>query len=89
MAIRMFLNGLFLSYLPQQKMTKKMRSVFYLNLLELISWVQPLNETGYSQVRFAAPDLFLRCGSEGKSRLRSCLYTIKHDGAELQNGEIV
>ncbi|XP_024021709.1 uncharacterized protein LOC21400748 isoform X4 [Morus notabilis] len=49
---------------------------------------QPLNETGYSEVRFGASDLFLRCSVARKLHNQSCLYMIENDG-ELHYGIIV
>ncbi|PON48269.1 Glycosylphosphatidylinositol-mannosyltransferase I, PIG-X/PBN [Parasponia andersonii] len=49
-----------------------------------------LNESGYSQVMFGVPDLFLRCGVERESlHNQSCLYAIANDDAELQYAALV
>lgn len=57
--------------------------------LPLHARYQPLNETGYSEVRFGAPDLFLRCSAERETHNRSCLYTIENIENESRYGTIV
>ncbi|KAL5551028.1 hypothetical protein UlMin_001204 [Ulmus minor] len=49
----------------------------------------PLNESGYWQVRFGAPDLFLRCNVQGKSQNGSCIDMIATDYAKFENGPII
>lgn len=51
----------------------------------------PVDESGYSRVKFVAPDLFVRCSIEGKSHNQSILFTLTSgsDHAELESGEIV
>lgn len=43
--------------------------------------LQPLDESGYVQVRLKAPDLFLQCNIEEKSHNRSCLFRLQSDDA--------
>ena len=57
--------------------------LFFFNLL------QPLDESGYSRVKFGPPDLFVCCSIKGTSHNQSCLFTSTSEGAELESGEIV
>ena len=51
---------------------------------------QPVDESGYSRVKFGAPDLFVRCSTEDKSDNQSFLFTLTGgDDDELESGEIV
>lgn len=60
-------------------------------LLLFLIFLQPVDESGYSRVKFGAPDLFVRCSIEGKSHNQSILFTLTSgsDDAELESGEIV
>lgn len=63
--------------------------IFYTVILCLVSFLQPLSVSGYWDVKFGAPDLFMRCSVEGKSHNESCLYIIRNDDAQLQYGTIL
>ncbi|XP_015897554.3 uncharacterized protein LOC107431188 [Ziziphus jujuba] len=59
----------------------------------------PLSESGYWDVKFGEPDLFMRCSVEGKahnqnsvegkSHNQCCLYMIKNDDDQVQHGTIL
>ncbi|PQQ03163.1 hypothetical protein Pyn_39267 [Prunus yedoensis var. nudiflora] len=50
----------------------------------------PLDENGYSEVKFGVPDLFMRCSVEGKSHDESCLYKVSEiTGSKLTYGTVV
>ncbi|GMY29700.1 phosphatidylinositol-glycan biosynthesis class X protein [Fagus crenata] len=49
----------------------------------------PLDESGYSRVKFGPPDLFVCCSIKGTSHNQSCLFTSTSEDAELESGEIV
>lgn len=51
--------------------------------------MQPLDESGYSQVEFGDPDLFLRCCIEGKLQNQSCLFIPTSENAERKTGRAV
>lgn len=52
-------------------------------------FLQPLDASGNSGVKFGAPDVFVRCSMEGNSPNQSCLFSPTIEGAELGIGEIV
>lgn len=51
--------------------------------------MQPLDESGYSQVEFGDPDLFLHCCIEGKLQNQSCLFIPTSENAERKTGRAV
>ncbi|KAG6636230.1 phosphatidylinositol-glycan biosynthesis class X protein [Carya illinoinensis] len=62
----------------------------YINIaLPLHARYPPLDASGYSRVKFGAPDVFMCCSIEGNSPNQSCLFSPTGDGAELGSGEIV
>ena len=44
--------------------------------------LQPLDESGYVEVRLKAPDLFLQCSIQEKPHNRSCLFKLQSDDAK-------
>lgn len=58
--------------------------MIYRNTDQISLILQPLDETGYSQVEFGDPDLFMRCWTEGKLQNQSYLLisTSKHAQAK-------
>lgn len=52
--------------------------------------MQPLDESGYWEVKFGVPDLFMLCSVEGTSQNQSCLYKMPEiNGSELESGKVV
>ncbi|RXH97067.1 hypothetical protein DVH24_035735 [Malus domestica] len=50
----------------------------------------PLDESGYREVKFGMPDLFMRCSVEGTSQNQSCLYKMPEiNDSELGYGKLV
>ncbi|XP_068306062.1 uncharacterized protein [Pyrus communis] len=50
----------------------------------------PLDESGYWEVKFGVPDLFMRCSIEGTSQNQSCLYKMPEiNGSELGYAKLV
>jgi hypothetical protein len=74
-----------LQWLVAILLKKKKKILFFLFFFIL----QPVDESGYSRVKFGAPDLFVRCSMEGKTHNQSFLSTLTSDDAELESGEIV
>lgn len=51
--------------------------------------LQPLNESGYSTVKFGAPDILLRCSTKENVKNHSCFFKIINDDANLNGADIV
>ncbi|KAI4314507.1 hypothetical protein L6164_027410 [Bauhinia variegata] len=57
--------------------------------LPLHARYQPLNESGYSSVKFGLPDMLVRCNTNEKVESRSCFFKLINDDANPKGADIV
>ncbi|KAB5573851.1 hypothetical protein DKX38_001045 [Salix brachista] len=61
----------------------------YLSLSLSLSLSQPLDDSGYSKVKFGEPDLFLSCSMEGNGENESWLHLPTNDMAGPRTADVV